>query len=76
MPKLIFYRKKCVGCGFCAENAPFYFKRASLGNRAELLQPDEEGLNKCVRIVPVEKLEYLKKITKQCPSHALTLVNK
>ena len=37
MPKLIHYRKKCIGCGICYQQQPLHWRMSKKDGKATLL---------------------------------------
>lgn len=66
MPKIIHYRKKCIGCGICVELQPELWRMSKKDGRASLLQA---AAKKDFFVLPVltEQLEDSVKTAEACP---------
>lgn len=43
MPKVIFYRTKCIGCGTCQELQPSIWRMSKKDGKANLLHAEEKN---------------------------------
>jgi len=42
MPKIVHYRKKCIGCNSCVEQAPNYWKISEEDGKSNLLHSEKK----------------------------------
>lgn len=66
MPKIIHYRKKCIGCGICYEMMPTIWRMSKKDGKATLLKA---VLKKEVSILPIDfsMIDDAKKVAEACP---------
>lgn len=66
MPKIIHYRKKCIGCNSCAQLCPGYWQISQIDGKADLTTAKEKtGI--FIRDVRKEEIEINQKAAKACP---------
>lgn len=66
MPKIIQYRKKCIGCGICVELQPELWRMSKKDGKASLIHSIEKK-DFFVLSVPDERLEESVKAAEACP---------
>ncbi|TZF82636.1 ferredoxin [Pedobacter sp. BS3] len=66
MPKIIHYRKKCIGCGICVELQPELWRMSKKDGKATLLQ---SVARKDLFVLPVrdEQFQNSIKVAEACP---------
>jgi ferredoxin len=70
MPKVIHYRKNCIGCNSCTEHMSSFWKISDVDGKADLigseLKRDHFILN--ITLVDVDKF---KQVAKDCPARVI-----
>ncbi len=66
MPKIIQYRKKCIGCGICVELQPELWRMSKKDGKASLVHSIEKR-DSFVLSIPDARLEESVKAAEACP---------
>ncbi|HJN58573.1 MAG TPA: ferredoxin [Dehalococcoidia bacterium] len=66
MPKIVHYRKKCIGCNSCVEQAPNYWKISEEDGKSNLLHSEKKRECFVLKIDQIE-LEANEKAARDCP---------
>lgn len=73
MPKLIYYRDKCIGCGVCQEMQPELWRLSKKDGQAVLLQASvKKGIYQLM--TPLPSIQVTGKVIAACPARAIRLV--
>jgi ferredoxin len=72
MPRITFYRSKCIGCGACVEAAPHRWLMSNKDGKSILIRGQ---LNKTVYQVDIgeHEAEENAKAAESCPVHIIRL---
>lgn len=72
MPNIVFYRNKCIGCGFCCELMPVIWRMSKKDGKATLLNSVSK---KDVYILPIDHLlvDITKTVSQACPVKIIKL---
>ena len=73
MMQVTHHRRKCIGCGCCAEQAPDLFAMSRTDGKATLLQGKEHAANTFIRRVPAVFRPDLERASTGCPVHIIHL---
>ncbi|MDP1843844.1 MAG: ferredoxin [Sediminibacterium sp.] len=66
MSKILHYRSKCIGCGFCIEQQPAYWCMSKKDGKATLINSvGKNGL--FILSIPVIQVQQSKNIAAACP---------
>ncbi len=60
-------RDKCIGCNYCAEHAPEFFRMSKKDGKSNLLHSVEKRGFHTVRTLREEALEGLESAARSCP---------
>ncbi|MGV8915605.1 MAG: ferredoxin [Kaistella sp.] len=60
-------REKCIGCNYCAEFAPEYFRMSKKDGKSVLLRTENKKGFYTLKIPNHEALESCEKAAKACP---------
>ncbi len=72
MPRIAYYRKKCIGCGICYERQPDQWRMSRKDGKANLIG---STVNKEVRIKPsTAPLQLALLVAKSCPANAIKVL--
>lgn len=72
MPNIIYYRKKCIGCGICYERQPDYWRMSRKDGKANLVGAT---VNKEIHLkLSTASLEVSRLVVKSCPAGAIKIV--
>jgi ferredoxin len=71
MMQVIHYRRKCIGCGCCAEQVPDLFAMNRTDGKATLLQALESAPHTFIRRVPSDFGVDLERASSGCPVHII-----
>ena len=73
MPKLVHYRKKCIGCGICYQQQPLYWRMSKKDGKATLLNA---AIKKDVQVLDVndEAAEANRQLINACPVRVIKLM--
>lgn len=73
MPKLIYYRDKCIGCGTCQERQPLLWRMSKKDGKAVLLNSLEK---KNIHQLPIHasEMEESQSTILACPARSIKLV--
>lgn len=72
MSRIIYYRKKCIGCGICYERQPDYWRMSRKDGKANLIGSTENKEIHIKLIFPPLKKTIL--VVKSCPARAIKLL--
>ncbi len=70
MPKIIYYREKCVGCNTCVQLAPDYWTISKADGKAYLLF-SEKRKKAYIRDLPPEDREKNMLAARDCPARII-----
>lgn len=73
MPKIVHYRKKCIGCGICYQQQPLYWRMSKKDGKATLLNAITK---KDVQLLDVgeEAAEANMQLIAACPVRVIKLM--
>jgi ferredoxin len=71
-PKIIYYRKKCIGCGACCERQPGLWRMSRKDGKANLIGSMLKK-NICL-VVSFDPLQRSISSAKACPVHAIKIL--
>ena len=70
MPKIIYYRQKCIGCNGCIEAAPNHWRISRTDGRSVLLgSQDKKGIYQ--KIIPHSEVEDNERAAANCPAKVI-----
>ncbi len=73
MSKIIQYRSKCIGCGFCFEQQPVYWRMSRKDGKATLLKAKEKnGLY--ILSIPDNDVQQSKLVAASCPVRIIQVI--
>lgn len=72
MPKIIYYRRKCIGCGICYERQPHQWRMSRKDGKANLIG---STANKEIHLkLSASSLQGSLLVAKFCPARAIKVV--
>lgn len=73
MPKLIYYRDKCIGCGTCHQRQPWHWRMSKKDGKAVLLGSIEK---KNIHQLPIHSsdIEASEATILACPARSIKLL--
>jgi ferredoxin len=71
--KILYYRQKCIGCGYCSDLLPNYWSIDIADGKANLENSQLEGLKHS--LVIYEELAIFQIISKDCPAKIISISN-
>ena len=66
-------REKCIGCNYCAEFAPDYFRMSKKDGKSVLLRTEDRKGFYTFKTANVEALEPCEKAAKACPVNIISV---
>ena len=66
-------REKCIGCNYCAEFAPEYFRMSKKDGKSVLLRSTEKKGFYTIKTPIAEALEPCEKAAKACPVNIISV---
>jgi ferredoxin len=72
MPKIIFYRNKCIGCSICREMQPEVWRMSKKDGKAVLLKAIEKKQVHQLRL-PDFLIETSKEVAAACPARIIKI---
>lgn len=66
-------REKCIGCNYCAEFAPAYFRMSKKDGKSVLLHATEKKGFHTLKTTLAEEGENCEKAAKACPVKIITV---
>ena len=66
-------REKCIGCNYCAEFAPDFFRMSKKDGKSVLLRTEDKKGFYTLKTRNVEALEPCEKAAKACPVNILSV---
>ena len=66
-------REKCIGCNYCAEFAPDFFRMSKKDGKSVLLRTEDKKGFYTLKARNVEALEPCEKAAKACPVNIISV---
>ena len=66
-------REKCIGCNYCAEFAPDFFRMTKKDGKSVLLRKEDKKGFYTLKTPNVEALEPCEKAAKACPVNIISV---
>lgn len=73
MNKILYSRKKCIGCGICSSEASHIWGISSVDGKADLLDAEFKN-NNYFRALWEDEKPIMEKITEYCPVKAIQII--
>ncbi len=70
MPKIVHFRKKCIGCNSCFEQAPSYWHLSQQDGKSVLIGAKKKG-NAYVLEISAADVEENKRAARDCPARII-----
>jgi ferredoxin len=72
MPKIIFYRDKCIGCSICREMQPELWRMSKKDGKAVLLHAVEKKQIHQLELPPIF-MDRSKEVMEACPARVIKI---